>query len=310
MLARRRAFVVSCTFGCGLVAASALAQVPVADAVFSRDVYPEVRASFRAGVVGIPDVTYATASGYRRLKLDLYIPPPSSAGPHPVIVYIHGGGWSGGTPRTTGAFENWPEVLASFAARGFVVASLQYRLSGEAPFPAALHDVKSAIRWLRTNATTYNIDTQRFVTWGVSAGGQLAGLAAVSCGVAELEPPAAAGRGGGRGGAGGGPAAGGRGDAAPPAPAAPPASNCVQGSVLWYAASSLERAATAATGRAGGAPTENAYLGCTPPDCATQSKAATVNTYVDATDPPMLLIHGETDTTVSVDQSRDPGCPP
>lgn len=267
-------------------------QVPVSNAVFSHDVYPQVRAAFPGGVVGLPNLTYGSISGFRALKLDLYVPPGPVAGARPAIVYMHGGGWTGGTPRTTGAFSNWPEVLASFAARGYVVASIQYRLSGEAPFPAAIQDVKNAIRWLRANAKTYGIDTQRFVTWGVSAGGQLAGLAAVSCGVAELEPPAATGR---RGGA-----------AALDAPPAVPPSDCVQGAVLWYAASNLEMpdrgAATAAGPRGRGGP--NAYLGCTPPNCTAQAHAATVNTYVDDKDPPMLLIHGSADTTVPVAESQ------
>ena len=190
------------------------AQVPVSDRVFSNDVYPQARVTLPGGVVGLPDLTYATVSGFRRLKLDLYLPPGPATGARPAIVYMHGGGWSGGTPRTTGAFENWPEVLASFAARGYVVASIQYRFSGEAPFPAAAQDAKAAVRWMRANATAYGIDPQRIVSWGASAGGQLAGILATSCGVTALDPPATGGR------RGGGPAA---------ATPAPRPSDCVQG---------------------------------------------------------------------------------
>jgi acetyl esterase/lipase len=96
-----------------------------------------------------------------------------------------------GHTRQSGAFSNWPDVLSSLAARGYVVASVEYRLSGEAPFPAAEQDVKAAIRWLRAHAATYGIDKSRGLIWGASAGGQLAALAATSCGVAALEPPAA-----------------------------------------------------------------------------------------------------------------------
>src|SRR6185369_12270345 len=142
-------------------------------------------------VVGFPDLTYSSLSGYRPLILDLY-KPAKSGKPLPLVIYLHGGGWQGGHTRHSGAFEDWPGVLASIAARGYVVASVEYRLSGEAAFPAAVQDVKAAIRWLRMHATEFGIDKARAVVWGGSAGGQLAALVGASCGVAALEPPAAA----------------------------------------------------------------------------------------------------------------------
>ena len=275
---------------------TARAQVPVSDKVVTVDAYPERRATFPGGVTGLPDLTYATISGYRRLTLDLYVPSDSPAVRHPVVMYIHGGGWSGGSPRNAGAFENWPAVLASIAARGYVVASIEYRFSREAPFPAALHDTKNAIRWLRTNAAKYGVDTDRILVWGSSAGGQLAGLAATTCGVTELEPPVIAGRGERQG-------------ATPPAP---PPSDCVQAAVLWYAASDLEAAANPPPGSpdarggaqrgGGGGPRD--YLGCAPANCGGPAKAASVGTYVRASDPPILLIHGAADHTVPVVQSE------
>jgi acetyl esterase/lipase len=272
----------SAALACAFVLSSVVlaAQVRVSDKVVSEDRYPPRQTMFSGGVMGLADLTYSTIPGYRRLTLDLYLPPGPTANAHPTVVYLHGGGWSGGTPRNAGAFENWPEVLASIAARGYVVASIEYRFAREAPFPAALHDVKNALRWLRANAAAYGIDPQRMVVWGSSAGGQLAGLAATTCGVSALDPPVISGRGSATAGA-------------------KPPSDCVQGAVLWYAASDL--AMSAAGGRAG-AP--NQYLGCTPPNCAEQAKAASVNTYVDASDPPMLLIHGAADATVPVAQSQ------
>jgi acetyl esterase/lipase len=89
-----------------------------------------------------------------------------------------------------GAFVDWPTVLASISARGFAVAAVSYRFSSEAASPAAIQDVKAAIRWMRVNATKYHLDPARAMTWGQSAGGQLAALAAVSCGVKALDPPA------------------------------------------------------------------------------------------------------------------------
>src|SRR5205823_4090791 len=116
-------------------------------------------------------------------------------------------------------------TASSLAARGYVVASVEYRLSSEARFPAAVQDLKAAIRWLRSQASTYGIDRNRGLVWGASAGGQLAALAATSCGVAALEPPVAAPptaepRG----------AAGSRTAATP----MPTESDCVQGAVTWY----------------------------------------------------------------------------
>src|SRR4051812_36738036 len=164
--------------------------------IFSQgdDPYPDHRVAFPGGVTGLPDMTYSILPGWRPLKLDLYLPPASFPGPRPTVMFIHGGGWTGGGPRLSGAFDNWPTVLASMAARGYVVAAVSYRFSGEAPSPAAIQDVKAAVRWLRANARKYRVDKARMMTWGGSAGGQLAALAATSCGVAALEPAAAPGR--------------------------------------------------------------------------------------------------------------------
>src|SRR5262245_33576966 len=114
-------------------------QVAVSDKVVNADRYPETRVNFPGGVVGLPKVTFYSPAG-RAVWLDLYLPPASSGAARPFIVYMHGGGWSGGTARTTGTFEDWPSVLASIAAKGYVVASVDYRLSGEAKFPAAAQD--------------------------------------------------------------------------------------------------------------------------------------------------------------------------
>src|SRR4051812_14686555 len=154
-----------------------------------EDRYPERRVAFPGGVTGLPDLVYSTVAGFRPLTLDLYLPPESVSGGAPVIIYVHGGGWTSGHTRHSGAFENWPGVLASLAGRGYVVASLSYRLSGEAPSPAAEQDVKSAVRWLRGNAARFGVDKRHIGIWGGSAGGQLAALAGTSCGVPALEPP-------------------------------------------------------------------------------------------------------------------------
>ena len=151
-----------------------------------QDRFPERRVAFADGVVGLADVTYAAPTGFRPLTLDLYLPRARETSA-PVIVYVHGGGWMGGHARQGGAFENWPQILASFAARGYVVASVNYRLSSEAISPAAAQDVANAVRWLRSNADRYSIDKQRVGLWGSSAGGQLAAITATTCEAGEPE---------------------------------------------------------------------------------------------------------------------------
>ena len=141
---------------------AAAAQDAVATAAHPvlEDRYPERRTAFAGGVVGFADLTYSALPGFRPLRLDLY-QPPGAPGSHPLVVFLHGGGWMSGHTRHSGAFEDWPGVLASLAAKGYVVASVEYRLSGEAPFPAAIQDIKAAIRWLRARAPQYGIDRQQ-----------------------------------------------------------------------------------------------------------------------------------------------------
>ena len=105
--------------------------------------------------------------GSQTLSLDLYLP-ERAAGPVPTILYLHGGAWSTGD-RTV--IE--PVVLAQ-VARGFALASADYRLSGKAVWPAQLHDVRAAMRWLRRNAGAHGLDPRRVFVFGVSAGGHLA----------------------------------------------------------------------------------------------------------------------------------------
>jgi acetyl esterase/lipase len=128
-----------------------------------------------------PAVEYGSVEGFRPLQLDLYLPEPTS-GLSPAIVYFHGGGWAVGTRRRFGrAFKQWsPSAMARLAAAGFVVITVDYRLSGEARFPAQIDDAKAAVRWLRANAEEFNLDVDRIVAWGESAGGQVAALVGVT----------------------------------------------------------------------------------------------------------------------------------
>ena len=132
-------------------------------------------------------VEFATVEGFRPLLLDLYLPVASER--CPAIVYLHGGGWAVGTRRRFGrALASWsPTALDRVAQAGFAVATLDYRLSGEARFPAQLHDVKAAIRWVRGNSSRLGIDPERVITWGESSGAHLAMLAALTGDRADLE---------------------------------------------------------------------------------------------------------------------------
>jgi acetyl esterase/lipase len=129
------------------------------------------------GVKALRDLEYAKPDGKPQL-LDLYLP-QDAAGPLPLVVWIHGGGWQSGDKNGGPAL---PQVK-----RGYAVASINYRLSREAIFPAQIHDCKAAIRWLRAHAKEYNIDPKRIGVWGSSAGGHLVALLGTSADVKELE---------------------------------------------------------------------------------------------------------------------------
>lgn len=145
--------------------------------------------SFAAAAQPVPthdNVVYATVGG-RDLMLDLYIP-ESEPGPYPVMIWIHGGGWSGGTNAS-------PAFVRPLASAGVAVASVQYRLTSQAGqfgdepviWPAQIHDVKAAVRFLRAGAGTYSLDPDKFAAWGTSAGGHLSAVLGLSAGDAFLE---------------------------------------------------------------------------------------------------------------------------
>lgn len=123
------------------------------------------------------DIPYSGKSPSQ--TLDLYLPNEGD-GPFPLIIEIHGGGFMMGEKSTQ------ISPMLTGLQRGYAVASINYRLSTEAPFPAAVNDVKAAIKFLRANACGYGLDPDRFVTWGASAGGNLSVMAATSADHPEL----------------------------------------------------------------------------------------------------------------------------
>ena len=120
----------------------------------------------------IDDLIYSSPGG-RALLADLYLPvnPPS---PPATVLFLHAGGWIAGDRR------RGPDLSRHFAERGLAMASIDYRLSREAIFPAALDDVVAAIGWLRKVSPEYGLDPEKIGLWGASAGGHLAALAALS----------------------------------------------------------------------------------------------------------------------------------
>src|SRR6266852_4209804 len=131
------------------------------------------------------DVEYANVNN-TSLRLDLYV--PNSGGPFPVVVWVHGGGWQTGD-------KSDPNPALREVNRGYAVVSINYRLQILHPapldpnlaFPVQIKDCKAAVRWLRANAATYNLDPNRIGAWGESAGGHLSSLLGTSAGVSDLE---------------------------------------------------------------------------------------------------------------------------
>ncbi|MBL0210863.1 MAG: alpha/beta hydrolase [Holophagaceae bacterium] len=223
-------------------------------------------------------VTSSYAPGPDHL-LDLYRP-ASGSGPFATVIWIHGGGWREGS-RTQA------EQAKRLVCRGYAVASIDYRLSGTAKFPAQIQDVKAAIRYLRANATAYNLDGTRFATFGSSAGGHLASLAATSAGIAALEDLS-------------------QGNAS--------TSSAVQAAIAWFGPVDLGKmdSQLLAQGCPPGAAThglatspESQFLGCTvnDPACAATIAMANPITYLGPNSPPMYILHGTEDCTVPMAQS-------
>lgn len=149
---------ISALLACLFISCAMLAQ---ADTAYKPVEYP---AGFNAQL----DVVYTTVGGWNG-KMDLYLP-PASKGPSPVVINIHGGGWNKGVKESQTGFN-------TFFKAGFAVANIEYRLSGQATAPAAVEDARCALIYLIKNAKQLNIDVNRIVVMGGSAGGHLALMA-------------------------------------------------------------------------------------------------------------------------------------
>lgn len=148
---------------------------------FGRNLLPPHVRGVVPGARSRLDVAYSVIRGVRPLLLDLHVPagPPPATG-WPCVVWVHGGGWQEGHRRSTP--EGWPAgwLLAALVRAGLAIATVDYRLSGEARFPGPLDDVSAAVRHLRLHAAPLGLDEDRFALAGESAGGHLAGLAGLA----------------------------------------------------------------------------------------------------------------------------------
>jgi acetyl esterase/lipase len=225
-------------------------------------------------------ITYSTLPGYRPLTMDVYLPAGETM--HPGLIFFHGGSFVGGDKRVDPPFGNFPGLLAALAAHDYVVASPDYRLSGEAHFPAALIDVKTAIRFLRAHASDFHLDSSHIAAWGASAGGYLAVMTGLTCGVSSLEPQPAIQSSGA------------------------PSSECVQAVVDWSGFLVLDHMFTDLGKPMPENSQEGAFLGCEPAVCSLDVlSAANPMTFITSKAPPFLIQHGDADTILAQKQPRD-----
>lgn len=180
-------FVASCrraAFISGAVVLSvslALAQEKLAQQTPNKPAAPAARPDVKLppGVKMLGDISYIS-NGDDAQKLDLYLPEKPADRPLPLIVHIHGGGWMGG--------NKFPCPVIGMVGKGYAVASVEYRFSQKAKFPAQIQDCQAAIRWLRANAQQHNIDPDHVGVVGGSAGGHLSALVGTAGGKKAFAP--------------------------------------------------------------------------------------------------------------------------
>jgi len=224
------------------------------------------------------DIPYASLSPAQ--KLDIYWP-EHGKGPFPVILSIHGGAFMGGDK---GDIQLVP--MLEGLNRGYSVVSINYRMSGEAKFPALVHDMKAAIRWIRGNAQAFLFKPGKIAAWGGSAGGYLAAMAGVSAGIAELE------------------------DLSLGNPDQP---SHVQAVVDWFGPTDFLKmdeqlaecglAPQAGQEHNGESSPESLLLGAKITEIPDLVQAANPESYIRADAPPFLIQHGTKDDTVPYQQS-------
>lgn len=225
--------------------------------------------AFAAGPEKMVDIEYAVVDGLK-LQLDLY--KPTGLKKPPLIVWVHGGAWRAGTRKEM--------PLGALTEAGYAVASVDYRLSTQAPFPAQVHDIKAAIRFLRANQENLGVDTTRVTIAGASAGGHLAAMVGVTNGHPELEGTVGK---------------------------ELDRSSDVQAIISFYGMSNLTSILAQSTphGLKVRVPALQLLLGGQPDEKTELARLASPVFHVDKNDPPLMLIHGDQDPQAPINQSHE-----
>lgn len=224
--------------------------------------------SFGGAAKAIKDIVYAHVDG-EDLTLDLYL--PAAADSPPLVVWLHGGGWRNGDKAS---------VPSQFVDNGFATASVNFRSTTTAPFPANVHDIKAAIRFLRAKAPAYGYRSDRIALIGVSSGAHLAALVGLTNEDPELEGTI-----GEHGGV----------------------SSAVQAVISYYGASDLMTILAQSTpfGLKIRKPALQLLLGGLPDEVEDLAKLASPVFHIDPRDPPLLLLHGDQDPQMPINQSLE-----
>jgi len=214
------------------------------------------------------DVVYATVDR-KELELDLYM--PDGVRTPALVVWVHGGAWRSGT-------KSRPPM--AFVDNGFATASLDFRQSGEARFPAAVHDIKAAIRFLRAKAKDHGYRADRIAIAGASSGGHLAALVGVTNSHKELEGSVGTDL---------------------------EQSSDIAAIIDYYGASNLTTILAQSTpfGLNMRRPALELLLGALPDQSKTLAELASPVTHVDRMDPPLLIFHGDQDPQMPINQSHE-----
>ncbi|MEW6156906.1 MAG: alpha/beta hydrolase [Verrucomicrobiota bacterium] len=217
----------------------------------------------------ITDVEYARV-GDQALKLDVHLPEGKSRAP--LIVWVHGGAWRSGSKSSV--------PIRKLVEDGYAIASVDYRLSTEAKFPAQIHDIKAAIRFLRAHGRRWRLSTSKIVVAGDSAGAHLAALVGVSNRHRELEGSVGT---------------------------ESRQSSAVQGIISFYGAANLTTILSQSTphGLKVRVPALDLFLGGQPTNEVERARLASPVFHVDRKDPPLLLLHGDQDPQMPVNQSLE-----